>query len=138
MRLLGFVVGALVLVLSSGAHAQPWVSYLGVEDRFAIGFPTEPTVEDTEWIGENGELRSARRYSSERSGNTYVLIAVDYSDADDAYLRASYAHAAAVYRQKGEVTFDDEASVDRIDGHQLQITLDSGRRIFFCCLCPRR
>jgi hypothetical protein len=131
MRLLGFVAGALALVLSSGANAQPWISYLGAEDRFAIWFPSEPTIAEIEWIDEDGESRSARRYSAERAGNTYSLIAVDYSDADDSVLRSSYAHAASVYRQKGEVIYDSEARIDRIDGRQLQITLDSGRSIYF-------
>jgi hypothetical protein len=131
MRLLGFVAGALTLVLSSGANAQPWISYLGAEDRFAISFPSEPTIEEIEWIDEDGEARSARRYSSERTGNIYTLIAVDYSDADDSKLRRSYAHAASVYRQKGDVIYDSEAQMDRIDGHQLEITLDNGRSLYF-------
>ncbi len=131
MRLLGFVSVALALVLSSGANAQPWVSYLSAEDRFAISFPSEPTIEEIEWIDEDGEVRSARRYSAERTGNTYAMIAVDYSDADDSVLRSSYAHAASVYRQKGDVIYDAEAQMDRIYGHQLEITLDSGRSIYF-------
>ena len=131
MRLLGFVAGALALVLSSGANAQPWVSYLSAEDRFAISFPSEPTIEEIEWIDEDGEARSARRYSAERAGNTYAMIAVDYSDADDSELRSSYAYAASVYRQKGDVIYDSEAQMDRIDGHQLEITLDSGRSLYF-------
>ena len=131
MRLLGFVVGALALVLSSGAGAQPWVSYLSAEDRFAISFPSEPTIEEIEWIDEDGEARSARRYSAERTGNTYAMIAVDYSDADDSKLRSSYTYAASVYRQKGDVIYDSEAQMDRIDGHQLEISLDSERSLYF-------
>jgi len=131
MRFLGFVAGALVLLLSSAAGAQPWVSYLSIEDRFAISFPSEPSVEDIEWIGEEGEVRSARRYSASRAGNNYALIAVDYSDADDSELRNSYVYAAAVYRRKGDVIYDGAAQMDRIDGHQLEIGLDGGRILYF-------
>lgn len=131
MRLLGIIVGALALVLSSGAHAQSWVSYHAVEDRFAIWFPTEPTIEDIEWIDEHDEARPARRYSAERDGNIYTVIAADYSGAEWDLIRAAYTHAATVYRQKGTVTYDGWAHTDRIDGHRLQITQDDGRRIYF-------
>jgi hypothetical protein len=131
MRLFGIVVGALAIALSNGTYAQSWISYLSVEDRFAIGFPTEPVIEDTEWTDENGNIRPARRYTSERNGNRYSMIAVDYSDLDDRFLDSAFAHATVVYRQKGEVTLEAESTIDRIEGRQLQITLNGGRRLFF-------
>jgi hypothetical protein len=131
MRLLGFFAGILALVLSSGANAQPWVSYHADEDRFAIWFPSEPTIENIEWIDEHDEARPARRYSAERNGDVFTVIAVDYAGADWGLIRAAYPHAATLYRQKGTVTYDGWAHTDRIDGHRLQITQDDGRRIYF-------
>jgi len=131
MRILGFFVGALALILSSGAHAQAWTSYHAIEDRFAIWFPTEPLVEEIEWHDEYDNIRSARRYSAERRGSFYSVIAVDYSDADWDVLNGAYPHAAAVYRQKGRVTYDGFTHTDRIHGHRMQITQDDGRRIYF-------
>lgn len=122
---------ALVLSYSGTAFAQTWTSYASEEDRFAITFPGEPTVEETEWIDEDGNARPARRYSAQRGDDIYTLIAVDFSDARYSLLRGSFAHAATAYRQMGRVTYDAYAQVDRIEGHQLQITLDSGRRLYF-------
>jgi hypothetical protein len=66
-----------------------------------------------------------------RAGNTYTVIAVNYDDVEEAIYHPAYEHAASVYREMGEITFDDHAQVDRIDGHQLQITLPDGRRLYF-------
>ena len=134
MRTLGFFVGALVIALSSGAQAQAWTSYLAEEDRFAIWFPTEPNIEEIEWLDEYDNIRAARRYSAERNGNIYSLIAVDYSDADWDVLNGAFPHAATLYRQKGRVTYDALTHTDRIHGHRLQITQDNGRRIHFTTL----
>ena len=135
MRFSGFFAGVLGLALAalnpSAARAQPWVSHVSMEDHFAQWFPAEPTVEEVEWIDENGDMRPARKYSAERRGSTYDLYAVDYSDAGATTMRGSAAHTATKYRQLGEVTYDAYAQLDRIEGHQLQITTEDGRRIYF-------
>lgn len=131
MRMAGLIFVLFALVSPLPAQAQAWTSFYGEEDRFAIGFPGAPTIEETEWVDENGVARSARRYSAERAGNVYTLIAVNYDDVDEDIYHPAYEHAAAVYRDMGEVTFDDHAQTDRIDGHQLQITLPDGRRLYF-------
>ena len=135
MRLIGLVAGVMastfVLFGPSAAHAQAWVSYVSVDDHFAQWFPTEPTVEDVEWIDEDDNVRPARKYSAERNGSTYVLYAVDYSEAGFTTMRGSIAHTATKYRQLGDVTYDAYAQLDRIEGHQLQITTEGERRIYF-------
>ena len=135
MRVLGLAAGlfalALVIFGPNTAQAQPWVSYVRMEDHFAQWFPAEPIVSEVEWVDENGEMRPARKYSAERRGATYDLYAVDYSDADFTIMRGSVAHTATKYRQFGEVTYDAYAQLDRIEGHQLQITTPEGRRIYF-------
>jgi len=135
MRWIGIATGfvALTLVLSSqtAAHAQAWVSFVSLEDRFAQWFPAEPTVENVEWIDEDGAMRPAHKYSAARGNSTYTLYVVDYSEANFTTMRGSMAHTATKYRQLGDVTYDAYAQLDRIEGHQLQITLEDGRRIFF-------
>jgi len=130
--------GILSLLLTCGAQAQGWISYISQEDRFTTWFPNEPTVTDTEWIDEEGYTRAARKYSAEWFGNTYTLIAVDFTDAPFALGRGSYYHAAKVYREKGEVIYDAWAQLDRIPGHKLLIELDDGRRIYFSSLVEAR
>ena len=102
MRFLGFVTGALVLILSSGAQAQPWISYHAMEDRFAIWFPGEPVIENFEWIDVHEDARPARRYTAERNGDVFTVIAIDFTEADWDVKRAAYPHAATLYREKGE------------------------------------
>jgi len=131
MRSLGLLFGFIFLCVSGQANAQGWQEFYSKEDRFVLSFPGEPTVEETTWIDQYDQTRQARRYSAERGGNTYVLTAVDYADADYNLAHASYDHAAFLYRMKGEVTFDSWAAIDRVEGHQLQITLPDGRRMYF-------
>ena len=131
MRFVGLVIGLSLVALAGAAHAQAWTSFFSEEDRFAIGFPGEPIIEETEWVDENGRVREARRYSATRGGNTYTVIAVNYDDIAEPIYHAAYEHAASVYREKGQITFDEHAQIDRIDGHQLQITLPDGRRLYF-------
>ena len=131
MQKLSFVVGVMMLLVATQAHAQGWQEFYSPEDRFVLSFPGMPTTEATEWIDQEGQARPARRYTAERSGNTYTLTAVDFEDADYNLAHGSYDHAALVYRMKGEVTFDSWAASDRVNGHHLQITLPDGRRMFF-------
>jgi hypothetical protein len=135
MRFIGIFAGILALAGAAltpvAAYAQPWVSYVSMEDHFAQWFPAEPTVEDVDWLDENGDMRPARKYSAVRRGSTYDLYAVDYSEAGFTTMRGSVAHTATKYRQFGDVTYDAYAQLDRIEGHQLQITTEDGRRLYF-------
>jgi hypothetical protein len=133
MRFVLCLAAALALLFAAAppAQAQAWVSHYGKEDRFDAWVPAAPTVTDTEWTDETGKVRKARRFAAERYGNTYTLIAVDYSDRPEILYRPPIDHAAAQYRAKGTVTYDEDAQVDRIPGRQLQITQADGRRIFF-------
>jgi hypothetical protein len=135
MRLIGMVAGIVALGLTvfgaQAAQAQAWVSYVSEEDQFAHWFPAEPTMEDYQWTDTAGQVRSGHKYSAERRGSTYVLYVVDYDGASEETYLGAVEQAAAHWREMGEVTFDDEAQVDRIPGHQLQITLPDDHRIFW-------
>jgi hypothetical protein len=131
MRVVLFLAAALALFFTGSAQAQPWVSYHGKEDRFAAWFPVAPTVATTQWTDETGKVRQARKFTAERNGNTYTLIAVDYSDQPEILYRPPIDHAAAQYRRMGIVTYDEDAQIDRVPGRQLQVTQANGRRIFF-------
>ena len=130
MRSLGIIFGVVMLFATTQANAQGWQKFHSPEDRFVLSFPGEPTAEETTWVDQYNETRAARRYTAERAGNTYTVIAVDYEDAEFNLAQGSYDHAAYIYRMKGEVTFDSWAASDRVQGHHLQITLPDGRRMF--------
>jgi hypothetical protein len=131
MRILGLMAGLLILFAASPASAQGWQEYLSREDRFVQVFPGAPAIEETSWTDFNGNDRPARRYSGVRNGSTYSLTVVDFTEADYNTMRGAYAHAAYVYRKKGEVTYDAWAMIDRVDGHALQINLYDGNKMFF-------
>ena len=131
MRGIGFLFGIVAVILSSGANAQGWHEYLSAADHFVQVFPGAPEIEQTSWTDFNGDERPARRYSGMRNGSTYALTVVDFTEADYNLTRGAFAHAAYVYRMKGNVTFDSWTMIDRVDGHMLQINLEDGTRLFF-------
>lgn len=134
MRLIGVIPGVipgvLALMLPGGALAQTWTEYVSGQDRFHIVFPEEPEVEEVEWISADGLRVPARRYSAGQGDNRYSITVVDYEDARDGTMRGSMAHTATAFRRKGEVTVDAYAQLDRIGGHQLQITEPDGRQLY--------
>jgi hypothetical protein len=131
MRVWKLVPALLALVLSSAALAQSWIEYKNREDRFAINFPGQPKIESFDYMSEYGATLKARRYSAETGDSRFTVTVVDYTNMRSLTdLRGSIAYAATAMRQKGKVTYDAYQEIDRIPGHQLQITEPSGRRIF--------
>jgi hypothetical protein len=130
MRRSSLRLGALVIAISTGAAAQSWIEYASIEDRFHAVFPVEPSVEEVEWISEDASVVSGRRYSAVRGDNLYSLTVFDYRDSSFGNMRGSMAHIATSFRQRGEVTLDAYAQLDRIPGHQLQLTEPSGRELY--------
>jgi hypothetical protein len=87
-------------------------------------------VEGVEWVSEDSTLVSGRRYFAAAGDNFYSLTVFDYRESSFSNMRGSMAHVATSYRQKGEVTLDAYAQLDRIPGHQLQLTEPSGRELY--------
>jgi len=130
MRLLGLIFWAIALMLPASAAAQSWVEYASIEDRFHAVFPTEPTVEDVDWMSEDGSVVPGRRYAAAQGDNQYSLTVYDYHDSNFNNVRGSMAHIATSFRQRGEVSLDAYAQLDRIAGHQLQLTEPNGRELY--------
>jgi len=141
-----------VIAFSAAAAAQEWTEYLSHEDRFVTLFPGVPTVRDISWDSEYGAVFPGRVHALASNGRRYSVTVIDYSDAeaihaartnsteaDDPasyqYWRidkiASVAYAATQLRRRGgEVTYDAWHHIDRVPGHQLQITNPDGSRTF--------
>ena len=123
-----------------------------MEDQFATMFPSQPAVREISWESEYGAEFPARVHSVELTDRYYAVTVVDYSDAEAIhwarantteadsptnynYWRidkiASVAYAATRFRQRGgTVTFDAWHHIDRVAGHQLQITNPDGSRTY--------
>lgn len=129
MRLSAISFGTILLTLlaSASVAGQEWVEVSNIDDRFDIIFPTEPMVEDVEWVAEDGTTVPGHRYYASAGDYNYSLTVYDYHDADFTAMKGSVAHHATAFRHTGEVTIDAYAQVDRISGHQLQITTPDGR-----------
>jgi hypothetical protein len=149
-------VSAAVLFYSAFAAvsvcAQEWVEYASQEDSFTTTFPGEPTVREIEWESEYGAVFPARVHETTVNGRYYAVTVVDYrdayrihqertnkteADAPEGYeywridMLASVDYAATQFRSRGgEVTFDAWAHIDRVPGHQLQITHADGSRTY--------
>ena len=120
-----------ILCVSGLGFSQGWRSYVDRAERFSVNIPAEPRVEDITYMGERGGTYPARVYTTDQGPNRYSVTVVRYVDAPPTVVRGSIAHAAWNVRQRGgEVTYDAYAQVDRIEGHQLQITNEDASRTY--------
>lgn len=156
-RRMGLDLATAILLLavagfSANAPAQDWTEYVSREDRFVTQFPGVPEVREISWDSEYGAVFPGRVHALDINGRHYSVTVIDYSDAeaihaartnfteaDDPasyqYWRidkiASVAYAATQFRRRGgEVTYDAWHHIDRVPGHQLQITNPDGSRTF--------
>ena len=137
-----FILSASALSFSWLSFARDWTEFVSMEDRFRMFGPGQPEVEEISYPSEYGVEYPARVYIYEDDPNRYSLTVVDYSDAqrihsertnktsaDDGSIYwsvdvlGSIAYAAwNIRRRGGEVTYDAFHYIQRVNGHQLQIT----------------
>ena len=150
MRIVRLLSIALILLAPATASAQGWIEYINQTDLFIVNFPGEPEVTETTHHSAFDADFPARVYTVENRRGRYSITVVDYRDTERIHLartnrteanssssiwitdvRASIAHAAQGFRQRGgEVTYDAWADIDKIEGHQLQITNPDQSRSF--------
>ena len=139
---------AAILFSLEASFAQGWFQYVSSIDRFRIQTPGDFQVQEIEYFSEYGAVFPARVYSFESGPNRYSVTVVDYTDSQAIHaartnrteadylslyweidIRASVAYAASNLRNRGgEVTYDAYHYIDRVEGHQLQITnIDQSR-----------
>ncbi len=129
------------------SSSQGWIEYANLTDRFSINFPSEPKIEEITYLSEFDATYPARIYSVSENDAFYSVTVVDFTDAQEIHAsmekteaatssatwindqRAAVARAATEFRNRGgEVTHDAWSHIDRVEGHQLQITnTDSSR-----------
>ena len=140
------LLAVLTLVSAGTLLAQEWVNYKNTMDFFSINLPPtgDPEVRDITWPSEYGAEFPGRVYTMEEGPARYSITVIDYSDSHQIHLArtnyteadsptrysywridvvASVAYAARQFRERGgEVTYDAWHHVDRVAGHQLNIT----------------
>lgn len=132
------------------ALAQDWVEYIHVTDRFGVMFPGVPELSATTHTSAFGVVFPATVYAVEAGLSRYSMTVVDYTEAETRHrdrpdstdassgprlwimdVRAAVAHAAQAFRTRGgEVTYDGWADIDKVEGHNLQITNPDQSRSF--------
>jgi hypothetical protein len=123
MRLARAIPLCLALLISLPASAQTWFEYVSREEFFSVNFPAPPTVENFTFVSEYGVTLNGKRFSASQGAMRFKVEVIDYRGQQVTDVRGAIANMATIYRRKGgEVTFDQFAQVDRIEGHQLQIT----------------
>jgi hypothetical protein len=135
MRFASYVLTAIILLASAPAFAQDWIEYVNTEQRFSVNLPGEPSIEDTTIVSQRGGSYPARIYRTNEGDSHYMVKVINYTGAVISDIRGSIAWEAWQYRKGalesgGEITFDGYAQVDRIEGHQLQITNADTSRTF--------
>lgn len=144
MRLIRLSSAVIIIGFSGPSAAQGWFGYSNEIDRFTVNFPAEPVIEEISYPSEYGAVFPGRVYTARNGDNVYSVTVIDYRDSEAIHLArtnsteadspenyqywiidvmASVAYAAYNYRHRGgEVTYDAWAHIDRVPGHQLQIT----------------
>jgi len=150
MRISLRLAAASLCLSATGLSAQGWVEYINTTDLFIVNFPGEPVVTETTHLSAFNAYFPARVYTVDNERGRFEITVVDYRDTKAIHLartnrteanssasvwitdvRASVAHVANNYRTRGgEVTYDAWADIDKIEGHQLQITNADGSRSF--------
>jgi hypothetical protein len=140
----------LFLFASTATSAQGWVEYINKTDLFIVNFPGDPAITETTHHSAYDADFPARVYTVDNERGRYQITVVDYRETEAIHLartnrteanssssvwitdvQASIANAAQMFRTRGgEVTYDAWADIDKIAGHQLQITNPDQTRSF--------
>ena len=148
MRLTKSIAAGIAVLFSGTLLAQGWIEFLDHERFFGVNFPSEPEVADIEYTSAHDGKFPARVYSVHDGDRFYSVTIVDYTDAQRIHaerpdlteasrnewikdVRASVAHEAWNFRKRGgEVTYDAWSDIERVEGHQIQITNSDQSRTF--------
>ena len=158
MRLRFTVSTILILSVSVPLIAQEWIEFANREDRFTCNFPNQPKITQITYQSEHGADLPARVYSAEQGRSRYSVTVVDYNQAqpiltekakscpagaepclgapgDEGHWRADV-RGAIVYatwrfmERDARLTSLVWNTVDRVEGHQLQLTNADKSRTF--------
>ena len=152
MRSIRFFLLIVAVVLPGTGFAQAWIEYTSEADLFTINFPVEPTVTEISYPSEYGAIFPGRVYMAKTDRGSYTVTVIDYRNSEqihrertnntEADSRSSYAYwridviasvafAATAFRNRGgEVTYDAWHHIERVPGHQLNITNPDASRSY--------
>lgn len=124
MLLIRIVVAVAACLLPTSVLAQEWTEYIDRTERFSVNFPGQPTIRDTTYPPQRGAPVPARVFTVQAGPARYSVTVVNLAAiVQPSDVKGSVSWEAWNFRKRGgQITYDAFAQVDRIDGHQLQIT----------------
>jgi hypothetical protein len=120
--------------LPASAAAQEEVfkdtnTYASCQDRFAVIFPSNPSMRDVPYVMRSGRSAAARQHYLERGADRFSVTVVVLANApavDEEIIN----HAAEILRKKGEVRADYPVGyIAGVRGRQLLIAQPNGRQL---------
>jgi hypothetical protein len=155
MRLIPLIVAAISLLTSGPCFGQDWIEYRNRADFFSVNFPGEPKARDISYRTEYSITLPARVYSVENGPARYSVTVVDYANLESleaervknckaaggdgdscndhslADMRGAIVYATWNFLQRdAKVTHFSYSNVDRVEGHELQLTNADRSRTF--------
>jgi hypothetical protein len=155
MRLIPLIAAAFSLLSSAPCFAQDWIEYQSRADFFSVNFPVEPKVRDISYRTEYSITLPGRVYSYENGPNRYSVTVIDYANLESieaerikscrvaggdgdtcndhsiADMRGAIVYATWSFLQRdAKVTHLSYSNVDRVEGHELQLTNADKSRTF--------
>ncbi len=104
-------------------------TYASCQDRFAVIFPSNPSMRDVPYAMRSGRTASARQHYLERGADRFSVTVVVLANApavDEEIIN----HAADILRKKGEVRADYPVGyIAGVRGRQLLIAEPNGRQL---------
>ena len=150
MRPSSLASAVVVLFMSGASFGQEWIEFANRDDRFTCNFPNPPKIAQITYQSEHGADLPARVYSAAQGRSRYSVTVVDYNQAqriltekakacpagaepclgspgDEGHWKADV-RGAIVYatwrfmQRDAKLTSLVWNTVDRVEGHQLQLT----------------
>jgi hypothetical protein len=143
MHFVRLLAAASIVCFTAATFAQDWGKFSSDRDRFKVDIPGgELEMRETTYDSEYGAVFPSRVYSHEDGESRYSITVVDFTDAEEIHAEranktsaddgslywavdvlGSIAYAAWNIRKRGgEITYDAFHYIQRVGGHQLQIT----------------
>jgi len=110
--------------VAAGPAAGEWFDFESRDDRFAVNLPGQPSIRETTYQPQRGGPLPARVYTVQSGPQRYSVTVVNLTGIKEpSDVKGSVAWEAWNFRKRGgRVTYDAYAQVDRIEGHNINIT----------------
>jgi hypothetical protein len=116
-------------VIAQEAVFRDTQTYTSCQDRFAVIFPSSPTMKDTTFATQSGAAVAARQHYLEQGADRFSVTVVVLANGP-ALDEGIISHAADVLRKKGEVRADYPVGyIAGVRGRQLLVEEPNGRQL---------